>query len=113
MFEKFAQMALLYDFYGSLLTEKQQDILTLYYEDNLSLGEIALEYGISRQAVHDLLKRTEKTLQEYEGKMGLVENFETNKKFLQEIIELCRGLKVSKDLNQLDLIIEKVTKLIE
>ncbi|HWJ02071.1 MAG TPA: YlxM family DNA-binding protein [Verrucomicrobiae bacterium] len=73
--DKFARMALLYDFYGPLLTTKQRDSLDLYYQQDLSLTEIAGEEGISRQAVHDLLKRTEKILLEYEEKLGLVDRY--------------------------------------
>ena len=54
--------SLLYDFYGALLTEKQRSVMALYHEENLSLSEIADEYGISRQAVHDTLKKAEQAL---------------------------------------------------
>ena len=58
--------SLLYDFYGALLTEKQRSVMALYHEENLSLSEIADEYGISRQAVHDALKKAEQALEDYE-----------------------------------------------
>jgi Uncharacterized protein conserved in bacteria len=63
---------LLLDFYDSLLTEKQRTILTFYYHDDFSLGEIASEFGISRQAVYDNLKRAEAALESYESKLGLL-----------------------------------------
>ena len=56
--EYLVRMGLLYDFYGVLLTRKQQRVFTCYYMNNLSLAEIAAEEGTSRQAVHDLLQRT-------------------------------------------------------
>ena len=88
--EKIYQQALLYDFYGELLTEHQRNI----YEDavcnDLSLGEIAEENGISRQGVHDLIKRCDKILQDYESKLHLVERFSQAKKQLGEIVELTR-----------------------
>lgn len=64
--------SLLYDFYGALLTEKQRSVMALYHEENLTLAEIADEYGISRQAVHDTLKKAEQALADYESKLNLV-----------------------------------------
>lgn len=65
--------SLLYDFYGGLLTDKQRSVMALYHEENLSLSEIAEEYGISRQAVHDTLKKAEQALTDYENKLNLVD----------------------------------------
>ena len=113
MYEKFAQITLLYDFYGNLLTEKQQEILTLYYEDNLSLGEIGEDFSISRQAVYDNLKRAEKILVGYEAKLGLVKKFEANKVALLEIADICREVKQSQELNKMDIIIDKVSQMID
>lgn len=75
MFEKIAEESLLYDFYGELLTARQKDVMKLYHEENLSLSEIADEFGISRQGVHDALKNAEKSLLDYEEKMGLIKRF--------------------------------------
>ena len=75
MFEKMIEISMLFDFYGQLLTAKQQELLKLYHEDNYSLSEIAEEYGISRQGVHDAVKKAEKALHEYENKLGLVSRF--------------------------------------
>lgn len=73
--EKIYEQTLLYDFYGELLTKHQQSI----YEDavyhDMSLGEIAEEQGISRQGVHDLIRRCDKILLDYEEKLHLVERF--------------------------------------
>ena len=86
--EKIYQQALLYDFYGELLTEHQQSI----YEDavcnDLSLGEIALERGISRQGVHDLIRRCDKILQEYEARLHLMEKFMDARDKVEKIIAL-------------------------
>ena len=75
MIENIIEISMLYDFYGQLLTAKQQELLRLYHEDNYSLSEIAEEYGISRQGVHDAVKKAEKALHEYENKLGLISKF--------------------------------------
>lgn len=69
------KQALLYDFYGELLTSHQKEIYEQFVLDDLSLGEIAKNAGISRQGVHDLIKRCDKTLQGYEDKLHLVSKF--------------------------------------
>lgn len=68
----FEQVALLFDFYGPLLTDRQQELVRAYYQEDLSLGEIAEVAQISRQAVHDQIKRAELSLAEYESRLGLV-----------------------------------------
>lgn len=73
MLEKLMRIAMLYDFYGALLTEKQRTYLEMHYLNDLSLSEIADEAGISRQAVHDILRRAEKILEQYESELKLVE----------------------------------------
>lgn len=85
MLDRIAEASLLYDFYGELLTEKQNEVMRLYHEENMSLGEIAEERGISRQGVYDTLKKAEKSLKDYEEKLGLVERFESNRKSIAEI----------------------------
>ena len=69
--EKNLHIGVLLDIYGSLLTERQRDIMELYYHDDLSLSEIAEQYDISRQGVHDAVKRGAEALEEYEQKLGL------------------------------------------
>lgn len=68
-------MALLYDFYGALLTPRQQELMQAYYLEDLSLAEIAGEDGVSRQAVHDLIKRAEAALIEYEEKLAFIREY--------------------------------------
>ena len=70
--EKIVERGLLYDFYGPLLTEHQQAIYEANAYDNLSLSEIAEQENVSRQAVHDIIKRCDKTLMEYEEKLQLL-----------------------------------------
>ncbi|MGN0307134.1 MAG: YlxM family DNA-binding protein [Lachnospiraceae bacterium] len=83
--EKIVEQGLLYDFYGELLTEHQKQI----YEDavfqDMSLSELAEEHGISRQGVHDLIRRCDKQLKAYEDKLGLLERFSRIKKMVEEI----------------------------
>lgn len=67
--------ALLYDFYGELLTSHQKEIYEQFVLEDLSLSEIAADVGISRQGVHDIVKRCSRTLQGYEEKLHLVEKF--------------------------------------
>lgn len=73
--EKIVEQTLLYDFYGELLTEKQRQVYESVILEDYSLSEVAEELGISRQGVHDMLKRCSKTLEEYEEKLHLVEKF--------------------------------------
>ena len=73
--EKIVKQGLLYDFYGALLNDHQRSIYESVVYDNMSLSEIASEHGISRQGVHDLIKRCDKTLEEYENRLHLVERF--------------------------------------
>ncbi len=93
MFDKMLQISMLYDFYGQLLTEKQQEIIQLYYSDDLSLGEISEQLGVSRQAVYDTIKRTEKILFEYEKKLGIVNRFTSNNRNIEEILRIVEGIE--------------------
>lgn len=86
--EKIFEQALLYDFYGELLNDHQKSIYEEYVLDNLSLSEIAEERGISRQGVHDLIKRADRTLNEYENKLGLIRKFINIKDKVNKINEI-------------------------
>ncbi len=86
--EKLFKQALLYDFYGELLTEHQQNIYECAVYNDMSLGEIAEEQHISRQGVHDLLRRCDRILQDYESKLHLAERFEAAKLKIGEIEKL-------------------------
>lgn len=88
MLEKRSQIILLKDFYGPLLTEKQQDVISLHYENDWSLAEIADHMKITRQGVYDILKRAESALKEYENRLGLVGRFMVTRQRLQEVYEL-------------------------
>ncbi len=86
--EKLACINLLYDFYGRLLTDRQKMFVELYYCQNLSLGEIAEEYKVTRQAVYDTLKRAEQLLTGYEEKLGLALKFSQEKNKLSSAAAL-------------------------
>lgn len=86
--EKIVEQGLLYDYYGELLTEHQKKIYEDAVYQDLSLSEIAEEAGISRQGVHDLIKRCDKILQEYEDKLHLVAKANAVKAKAEEICKL-------------------------
>lgn len=83
--EQLVRIGLLYDFYGGLLTEKQRQTMELYYMENWSLAEIAADGGVSKQAVHDLLHRSEKILEDFEVKLGLLQRFMDQQTILQQV----------------------------
>jgi predicted DNA-binding protein YlxM (UPF0122 family) len=85
MLEKTTRMNYLYDFYQALLTPKQRSYMSLYYLDDYSLGEIAEQYEVSRQAVYDNIKRTETMLEEYEKKLSLFQKFQKRKQLMDQL----------------------------
>ena len=112
--EKIVEQGLLYDFYGELLTEHQRHI----YEDvvfhDMSLSEIAEEQGISRQGVHDLIKRCDKLLSGYEQKLGLVQKFNQTKKMVGEMRELAGTFRENGDMaliTRIEMISEEIGQL--
>lgn len=103
---KFFEIATLRSYYGALLTEKQNDMLRMHYDEDLSLAEIAEIYGVSRQAVADSLAKGEKSLREYDSKLRLIEkdssilaaletieNDEPSKKTLDAVAQIKRILE--------------------
>lgn len=95
--EKNIEISLLYDFYGQLLSPKQQQAVSLYYNDDLSLSETAEVCGITRQGVRDLVKRSEAELYEYERKLGLFERFQRVGEYAQNIRSLAESVIESSD----------------
>ena len=91
------EMALLFDYYGSMLTDKQRDCFDMRHNQDLSLGEIADEMGVSRQAVNDNLTRTENLLRRMEENIGCVKRDMLIRKALQEILEAATVLDASSD----------------
>ena len=80
-------ISLLLDFYGALLTERQRECYTLHHEDDMSLGEIAEELRISRQAVHDNIERAKASMEGYEQKLHLIEQYLLRRKIVKQIRE--------------------------
>lgn len=91
------KQALLYDFYGELLTSRQKEIYSAFVLEDLSLGEIAQEAGITRQGVHDIIKRCSQALEGYEEKLRLVEKFMSIKEKVKQIDLLLDGYGQEKD----------------
>ena len=89
--ERTNRMNALFDFYGSLLTEKQQKYMLLYFADDYSLGEIAEDFDVSRQAIYDNIRRTEQILTDYEKKLHLVENFNKTEETLNELSDYVKS----------------------
>ena len=79
------EMSLLFDFYGETLTEKQRELFDLYYNEDLSLSEIAEHAGITRQGVRDSIKRAEHALHEMEDKLGLVARYGDTERCAEEL----------------------------
>lgn len=99
--EKIYEQTLLYDFYGELLTEHQRQIYEEAVYNDMSLGEIAQEVGISRQGVHDLIRRCDKILMEYESRLHLVERFAKAKEKIREIERLADQMSEGQGSEQL------------
>ena len=91
MFEKNLEIGYLLDFYGDILPERRRDIMDLYYNDDLSLSEIAEQMGITRQAVRDSIKKTEQELFFYEEKLGLRRRLTEAEARVDAAITLCRA----------------------
>ena len=105
-----AKESLLYDLYGELLTSRQKEVVRLYHEENLSLSEIAQEFGISRQGVHDALKSGENAFAQYEEKLGLLQKIEKQQ---AGILGLQRAVNVFKDIEIQDVRISEALSQME
>ena len=91
------EISLLMDFYGEMLTEKQREVIDYYYNDDLSLGEIAANEGITRQGVRDSIKRAEFQLLEMEERLGLAKRFREIQGGLEQIMESARRIQEYND----------------
>lgn len=108
------KISVLYDIYSSLLTSRQRDILSLYYSNDYSLGEIAEEYNISRQAVHDLISRATAALENLEDNLGLYRLFQVQQQLLGDAEKMLENDQLSEeDVGELKGIITRLRSTIE
>ena len=101
------ELAWLTAFYGGLLTDKQRQVLTLHCEEDLSLGEIAQEAGVSRQGVHDMLTRAAQRLFDMEEKLGMAARFQR----MEDGLEKCRTLLKEKRYDEAECVIDTLIRL--
>jgi len=115
------EISVLLDFYGGILTEKQYSMINYYYNEDLSLSEIAQNEGITRQGVRDTIKRGETILFDMEEKLSLCEKAKTNTKHVEHISELSKQIidfnlryngsrEIDKAAKEIELIAEKITE---
>lgn len=108
--ERSYNISLLFDFYGELLSDRQKEVLDLYFNEDLSLSEISENTGITRQGVRDAIKKAEAILQNYEEKLGLIKRFDTIGKDISFVLERLSELKANGNV-YVDDLIEKTQKI--
>lgn len=111
--QKRMELVFLFDFYGALLKDSPREMLEAYICDDCSLSEIAAIQGITRQGVHDAIKRASGQLYQYEEKLGLVEKFHAHKDIAKQIAALVSELEAPEYQGQLEQIMELTTRLAE
>ena len=94
MFVKDLEIGFLLDFYGEVLSERKRTVLDYYYNDDLSLAEIAEEIGISRQGVRELIKKAEEELRFFEEKLGLAERFRNTQASAERLLKLLASAEI-------------------
>lgn len=99
--DELVYLSVLYDFYGELLNDRKKLIFEEYFLNDLSLGEIADELEISRQGVHDIVKRCTRELKDYEERLSLVKKFSEVKQKVGSIKEYCEEVRESGDLTKI------------
>lgn len=102
------EISIFLDFYGELLTNKQRDVIEYYYNDDLSLSEIADQLGISRQGVRDTIKRAENTLVDFEKKLGIVKSFGKIQQGLLLIKQSAENIQKNSQLDKINKEAEKI-----
>ena len=103
--------SMLFDFYGSLLNKSQNEVMSLYHEDNLSLSEIAEELGQTRQAVHYTLRKAETALKSYEEKLGLLTSYKENRRLAEKAFSIIDSACMAEPYaDKLKRLIEQITE---
>ena len=106
------ELSILYDFYGELLTDNNKEVFEEYIFNDLSLAEIAEQKGITRQGIHDIIKRSSKKLREYEELLHLVEKFKTIEIKVSNIKELTEQLSIqTNNSNNTETILSEINNL--
>ena len=111
--EERVYLSMLYDFYGALLKENNRRIFEAYIQEDYSISEIAEEMEISRQAVHDAVKRITKQLKGYEEKLGLLERFEQQRDEMKRLRECLQEMNISEEDPKGKEIFQILTEIIE
>ncbi len=111
--EERVYLSMLYDFYGALLKENNRRIFEAYIQEDYSISEIAEEMEISRQAVHDAVKRITKQLRGYEEKLGLLERFELQRNEMKRLHECLQEMNISEEDPKGKEIFQILTEIIE
>ena len=111
MFEKNLQIGYLLDFYGDILPERKRSVMDMYYNEDLSLAEIAAEIGISRQGVRDMIKKSEDELKFYEEKLGLAQKLKRAEESANRVSESSSAMELPSDfLMDLNTLIKIITE---
>jgi predicted DNA-binding protein YlxM (UPF0122 family) len=100
-FQKKIETGWLLAFYGPLLTERQQELMRLHFEEDQSLGEIAQQEGVSRQGVHDILHRATEQLYQLEEKLGMFKRFQRMQTGLEDVLDCLNGVQKAEGQEQL------------
>ena len=110
MFEKDLKKACLLDFYGDVLSNRKKEVLDMYYNEDLSLGEIAEQIGISRQGVRDMIKKAEEELEFLEEKLGLAQKMSKLRQHFENVLNIAKELDLPENLKTEILEISKIVK---
>lgn len=108
--EKKVQISMLNEFYGNLLTDKQAELIQDYYNNDLSLSEIAENEGITRQAVRDMIKKGEKKLFEYEEKLGFMKRTLNQEKQISKVLSELTKIQTDSTDSQIANVLENIKK---
>ncbi len=112
MIDNFLRLSTLFDFYGVLLTKKQQDCLKMHLYEDWSLSEIAASLNISRQAAYDMIHRCTATLEKYESKLKLIDKSKKMHTSLKNILSDINSLQTDISNKQLDIAADKIRELL-